>query len=136
MANSYECVYILTPVLSEDQAKEVTKKFSDFLKSNGANMVHEEHWGLKKLAYPIQKKTTGFYHLMEFECDSQLINTLEVEFGRDERVIRFLTVRMDKHMLAFAERRRNKAKQKKEEPVANEASAEDKTKAKAEKVTS
>lgn len=136
MTNRYECIFILTPVLSEDQAKEGTKKFSELLKSNGANMMHEEHWGLKKLAYPIQKKTTGFYHLMEFECEGQLINTLEVEFGRDERVIRFLTVKMDKHMLAFAERRRKKAKEKKDAPVAEEAPADDKTKAKAEKVTS
>ncbi len=136
MANRYECIFILTPVLSENQAEEGTKKFSEFLKSNGANMMHEEHWGLKKLAYPIQKKTTGFYHLMEFEGEGQLINTLEVEFGRDERVIRFLTVKMDKHMLAFAERRRKKAKEKKEAPAAEEAPAEKPAETKTEKVTS
>ena len=116
-------MYILTPVLSEDQAKEGTKKFSDLLKGEGANIIHEEHWGLKKLAYPIQKKTTGFYHLVEFEGDNQLVNKLEVEFGRDERVIRFLTMKLDKHAIAYSERRKNKAKQKKEEPVVEKVSA-------------
>ena len=86
MQTRYETVFILTPVLSEDQVKEAVSKFEGFLKTNGATMVHQENWGLRKLAYPIQKKSTGFYHLFEFEAPGDLINKFEVEFKRDERV--------------------------------------------------
>lgn len=111
MTNRYETVFILTPVLSEEQAKETVAKFRDLLKEGGAKVHHEEDWGLRKLAYPIQKKSTGFYHLFEFECEGSLIADLELAFRRDERVIRFLTVKMDKHAIAYAERKRGKAKE-------------------------
>ncbi len=110
MVNRYETVFILTPVLSEDQTKEAVKKYTAYLKEQGASIVHEETWGLKKLAYPIQKKSTGFYHLVEFEAETSLIKPLETEFIRDERVLRFLTVKMDKDHIEFAESRRNKSK--------------------------
>lgn len=110
MSNRYETVFILTPVLSEDQTKETVKKFVSYLKNAGAKVQHEESWGLKKLAYPIQKKSTGFYYLVEFEADTSLIKPLETEFIREERVLRFLTVKMDKHHIEFAESRRNKSK--------------------------
>lgn len=112
MNNRYETVFILTPVLSEDQAKEAVKKFTGYLKNNGAKIVHEENWGLRKLAYPIQKKSTGFYYLIEFEAESGIIRPLETEFIRDERVMRFLNVKMDKHHINFAESRRNKSNKK------------------------
>ncbi len=105
MTNRYETVFILTPVLSEDQAKEAVTKFKDLLKEGNGKVRHEENWGMRKLAYPIQKKSTGFYHLIEFESDPSLIAKLETEYRRDERVIRFLTVAMDKHHIAFAESR-------------------------------
>jgi small subunit ribosomal protein S6 len=108
MQTRYETVFILTPVLSDDQVKEAVSKFESYLKTNGGNIIHQENWGLRKLAYPIQKKTTGFYHLMEFEAPGELISKLEVEFKRDERVLRFLTVKMEKHHIAFAESRRTK----------------------------
>lgn len=104
--NRYETVFILTPVLSDDQVKEAVGKFKNVLKELGANIIHEENWGLKKLAYPIQKKSTGFYTLFEFEASGSAINTLEVEFKRDERIMRFLTVKMENHHIAFAEKRR------------------------------
>ncbi len=104
----YETVFILTPVLSEDQVKEAVAKFEKFLKDGGAKIVNQDSWGLKKLAYPIQKKSTGFYHLMEFEATGELIATLEVELKRDERIMRFLTVKMSKEHIAFAEKQRNK----------------------------
>jgi small subunit ribosomal protein S6 len=106
----YETVFILTPVLSDDQTKEAVKKVSAYLKNAGANITYEEDWGLKKLAYPIQKKSTGFYHLVEFEADPSLIKPLETELIRDERIMRFLTVKMDKDHIEFAESRRNKSK--------------------------
>lgn len=110
MANRYETVFIMTPVLSEDQTKETVKKFKDYLKKEGSKVQHEENWGLRKLAYPIQKKTTGFYHLIEHESAGDMIGKFEVEFKRDERIMRFLTVKMDKHHIAFAEKVRSKAK--------------------------
>ena len=108
MTTRYETVFILTPVLSEDQAKEAVKKFKDLLKKGSGKVHHEENWGMRKLAYPIQKKSSGFYHLLEFECEPALVDKLETEFRRDERVIRFLTTKMDKHHIDFAKRRRSK----------------------------
>lgn len=105
--NRYETVFIMTPVLSEEQAKETVEKFKSLIKDNGGKIVHEDHWGLRKLAYPIQKKTTGFYQLLEFEYDTQKLAELELEFRREERVIRFLTTKMEKHHITYAESRRS-----------------------------
>ncbi len=115
MLNQYETVFIVTPVLSEDQMKEAVQKFRKFLKDNGAEMIHEEDWGLKRLAYPIQKKSTGFYHLFEYKLEGALIDKLEVTYKRDERILRFLTVKLDKYAVAYNEKKRMKAKEKKEE---------------------
>jgi small subunit ribosomal protein S6 len=108
--NHYETVFILNPVLSDTQIEEAVKKYEALLKSHKCKMVHKEDWGLKKLAYTIQNKNSGFYHLFQFEGEGEVINTLEVEFRRDERVMRFLTVKLDKHALAWAEKRRKKVK--------------------------
>ncbi len=110
----YETVFILTPVLSEDQMKEAVKKYRDFLKSKKAEIVHEENWGMRKLAYPIQKKSTGFFQLIEFKTEGDIVKSLEVEFKRDERIIRFLTVKLDKHAVAYNAKKRRKAKEAKE----------------------
>ncbi|PLW92372.1 MAG: 30S ribosomal protein S6 [Marinilabiliales bacterium] len=115
MANRYETVFIMTPVLSDDQTKETVNKFKDFIVSNGGEIKHEEDWGMKKLAYPIQKKTTGFYHLIEFESDGQVIGNLETQFKRDERIIRFLTVGLDKYGVAYVEKRRRLKAEKEQE---------------------
>ena len=106
--NTYETVFIMNPVLSDDQVKETVKKFVDHIKANKGTITHEENWGLKKLKYTIQKKKTGFYYLVEFQADGKIINDYEVEFKRDERVIRWQTVRLDKFALEYAERRKNK----------------------------
>ena len=106
--NYYETVFILTPVLSDKQTKETVEKFKKSLKSSGAKINHEESWGLKKLAYPIQKKSTGFYFLLEFQAEGSSINKLEVELKMDEKVMRFLTMKMDKDHVEYAEKRRNK----------------------------
>ena len=111
--NHYETVFISTPVLSDVQIKEAVKKYHDFIVDNGGEIVHEEDWGLKKLAYPIQKKTTGFYHLIEFKADPTFIAKLEVQYRRDERIIRFLTFALDKHAIAYSERRRANKSEKK-----------------------
>ena len=111
--NSYETVFILTPVLSDDQTKEAVQKFESEISSLGGKIKHKENWGLRKLAYPIQKKSTGFYFLFEFEAEGQLISDFELILKRDERVMRFLTTRMDKDHLAYAEKRRAKMGEKK-----------------------
>jgi len=97
-------------VLSEEQAAETVDKFKKFLKGKGAKIKHEENWGLRKLAYPIQKKTTGFYHLIEFEATGEVIGPFETEYRRDERILRFLTTAMDKYHVEYAESRRAKGK--------------------------
>ncbi|WP_442266430.1 30S ribosomal protein S6 [Tenacibaculum sp. ZS6-P6] len=108
--NHYETVFILNPVLSEGQIKETVKKFEDYLVSKGAEMIHKEDWGLKKLAYPIQKKKSGFYHLFEFKSAGEVISPFELEFRRDDSIMRYLTVKLDKHAAAWAEKRRQRVK--------------------------
>ncbi|APG59692.1 30S ribosomal protein S6 [Christiangramia salexigens] len=110
--NNYETVFILNPVLSDEQIKETVKKYEDFLVSKGAEMVAKEDWGLRKLAYPIQHKKSGFYHLFEFQAPGEAIEPLELEFRRDERMMRYLTVKLDKHAIAWAEKRRKRNKEK------------------------
>jgi small subunit ribosomal protein S6 len=114
MLNQYETVFIATPVLSDAQFKEVVTKFSGLI-SAAAELIHDEDWGLKKLAYPIQKKSTGFYHLFEFKSDPSFIEKLEIEFRRDERIIRFLTFKLDKHAVEYSAKRKLKVKAKAEE---------------------
>lgn len=109
MANQYETVFIMTPVLSDDQMKETVQKFEKILADKGAEIVHQENWGLRKLEYPIQKKSSGFYHLIEFKADSTVVAELELQYRRDERIMRFLTVSMDKYAIAYAEKRRANA---------------------------
>jgi small subunit ribosomal protein S6 len=104
--NHYETVFILTPVLSDAQIKEAVDKFKDYLTANGAEIVNEEAWGLRKLAYPIQKKSTGFYCLFEFKGEPTIVKKLETAYRRDERVLRFLTFRLDKYAVEYAEKRR------------------------------
>ena len=112
--NHYETVFILTPVLSDEQMKETVDKFKKLLTDNGAEILNEEAWGLKKMAYAIDKKSTGFYGLLEFKADPTLINTLEVGYRRDERVIRFITVKLDKYAAEYAIKRKNKYAKKQE----------------------
>ena len=113
--NQYETVFILTPVLSDVQMKEAVEKFKGFLTAEGAEIINEENWGLKKLAYPIEKKSTGFYQLIEFNADPAVIKKLEVNYRRDERVIRYITIKMDKYAAEYAAKRRNVKSAKKED---------------------
>ena len=110
--NHYETVFILNPVLSDSQIEEAVKKYESLLESQKCKIVHKEDWGLKKLAFTIQNKNSGFYHLLQFEGEGEVINALEVEFRRDERVMRFLTVKLDVHAQEWAEKRRKRIKSK------------------------
>ncbi len=113
--NNYETVFIVTPVLSEAQVQEVADKFQGVITENGGQIVNRENWGLKKLAYPIQKKTTGFYFFIEFTGEGAIVDTIETQFRRDERIIRFLTFKQDKYAVEYSERRRAKLSNKQEE---------------------
>jgi small subunit ribosomal protein S6 len=115
MLRQYETVFILTPVLSDIQMKEAVTKFRDMILAHEGEIVYEEDWGLKKLAYPIQKKNTGFYHLIGFKANPEFIEKLEIQYRRDERVIRYLTFAMDRHAIAYAEKKHGPAKE--EAPV-------------------
>ena len=118
----YEIVIVLTPLLSEETSKEAIAKFNKLIADGGAEIVQEDNWGLRKLAYPIQKKTTGYYHLTEFRAPGELINKLEIELRRDERVLRFLTISLDKHAIAYNEKKRSGAFNQKK-PVKTEEAA-------------
>ena len=112
MMNQYETVFIMTPVLSDQQMKETVEKFKGILTAAGAEIINEEEWGLKTMAYPIQKKSTGFYELIEFKAEPTVIAKLEVAFRRDERVIRYITVKNEKYAVEYAAKRRNKFNKK------------------------
>ena len=106
MLSQYETTFILTPVLSEDDAKKAISAYVELLKNQGAEIIHQEYWGLKNLRYPIQKKTTGIYHLVEFKGPAKAVDTLEIAFRRDESVFRYLTVRLDKYAVKYNDDKR------------------------------
>ena len=106
MVRQYEAVFIMTPVLSEDQMKETVNKFEQIMLNNGCEIIHQENWGMRKLAYPIMKKSSGFYHLFEFKADGQFIREFETQLKRDERIIRYLTVALDKDAIEYNKKRR------------------------------
>ena len=104
---NYESVIILTPVLSEKMLKDAIDSYKKLITENGGELIHDENWGLTKMAYPIQKKTTGFYQIFEFtSTNPDLIDKMELAFRRDEQVLRYLTIKLDKHAIVYNERRR------------------------------
>ena len=117
MIKQYETVFIATPVLSEAQMKEAVAKYTKLITDNGGEIVHQEDWGLKQLAYPIQHKTSGFYYLIEFKADSQFVGILETQYHRDERILRYITVALDKHAVAYAQHRREAREMKRSNPA-------------------
>jgi len=118
---NYETVFILNPVLSDEQMKDTVQKFVKVITDAKAEIINEEQWGLRKLAYPIQHKSTGFYNLVEFSADPQTVDKLETEFRRDEAVMRFLTTVLDKHAVEYNARRRKGAFRKDKKKTKEEA---------------
>ena len=113
--NNYETVFILTPVLSAEQVKEAVEGVKKELTDGGATIVNVEEWGMRKLAYPIEKKSTGFYVLVEFDAEPTIVNKIETYFRRQDRVIRFITVKNDKYAAEYAAKRRSLKQAKAEE---------------------
>ena len=105
--NQYETVFIVNPVLSVSQMKEtVVTKFRELITNNNGEIIHEEDWGVKKLAYPIKKKTSGYYYLIEFKSNPEFVLKFETEYRRDERILRFLTIKLDKFAIEYNEKKR------------------------------
>lgn len=126
MMNNYETVFILTPDLSADQTKETVDKFVSMITDNGGELANREEWGMRKLAYPIQAKSTGYYVFVEFKSEPSFISTLEVNYRRDDKVMRFLTFRQDKFAHEYAEkRRRNRKETKAADEVASTTTEEE-----------
>lgn len=121
MLKHYELVVIYTPILSDDDLKKTIKHYASFVTENGGEMVHQETWGLRQMAYPIDKKTTGIYHLYEFKGPGELIQKMEVQFGRDDRIMRFVFTKMDKYAVEWAEKRRKKLANKDQEKEKEES---------------
>ncbi len=105
---SYELMVVFTPVLAEDGYKTAQKKFADLIKEHGGTVTHQDAWGLRSLAYPIAKKTTGLYWVVEFSATTDLNAKLEVQMNRDENIMRHMVTRLDKYAVAYNNRKRNK----------------------------
>jgi small subunit ribosomal protein S6 len=105
--SNYELMVIFTPVLSEEDFKASQKKYEDFIKENGGSTVFSNPWGLKSLAYPIQKKTTGIYWILEFTAPTDLNEKLKIQLLRDEQVMRHMVTKLDKYAVEYNYRKRN-----------------------------
>ena len=121
--HNYEAAVIFTPVLSETQLKEAVKSYREFIPAANGKIVNEEAWGLTKLAYSIDKKSSGFYHFLEFTAPGDLIAKMDVIFKRDERVLCYMNLRLDKHAIAYNEKRKSGAFKKKTKAVTTEATS-------------
>jgi small subunit ribosomal protein S6 len=108
--NNYELMVIFTPVLSEEDFKTAQKKYASLVKDNGGEVLHENAWGLKSLAYPIQKKTTGLYWVLEYTAPSDFNEKLKIQLLRDEAVLRHLCTKLDKYAVEYNGRKRSGVK--------------------------
>ena len=105
--NNYELMVIFTPVLSEEDFRAEQKKYARFLTDNGGNLMAENAWGLKSLAYPIQKKTTGLYWVLEYAAPAEFNEKLKVQLLRDENVLRHLATKLDKYAVEYNQKKRS-----------------------------
>jgi len=105
--NNYELMVIFTPVLSEDEFKAAQKKYADFVTENGGNVVHSQPWGLKSLAYPIHKKTTGIYWVLEYSAPSNFNEKLKIQILRDEQIMRHMMTSLDKYAVEYNAKKRS-----------------------------
>lgn len=128
---NYEVTFIIDPVLSGDEIKQTADTYIDHLKAEGCNIVHIGNTGLRQLAYTIKKRNSGVYYTVEFSCETgTLIDKMELALRRDERIIRFLTVSLDKFGVKYNDdKRKGLIGRKKEEPKDAEESAEETKKA-------
>ena len=105
--NNYELMVIFTPVLSDEEFKSAQKKYVDFITSNKGGMVHSNPWGLRSLAYPVQKKTTGIYWVLEYSASSDINEKLKIQLLRDEQVLRHIVIKLDKYAVEYNNKKRS-----------------------------
>jgi small subunit ribosomal protein S6 len=105
--NNYELMVIFTPVLSDEEFKAAQRKFTTLVTDNGGSIVGENPWGLKSLAYPVQKKTTGLYWVTEFTAPSDFNEKLKIQLLRDESVLRHLLTKLDKYAVEYNNKKRS-----------------------------
>jgi len=105
--NNYELMVIFTPVLSDEDFKNAQKKYSKFITDNAGEIVASNPWGLKSLAYPVQKKTTGIYWILEYQAASDLNEKLKIQLLRDEQVMRHMMTKLDKNAVEYNHVKRN-----------------------------
>ncbi|MBA2498760.1 MAG: 30S ribosomal protein S6 [Chitinophagaceae bacterium] len=105
--NNYELMVIFTPVLSDDEFKSALKKYTGYITENGGEIVSENPWGLKSLAYPVDKKTTGLYWVLEFRGLSDFNEKLKIQLLRDESVLRHLLCKLDKYAVEYNAKKRS-----------------------------
>jgi len=121
----YEVTFIVDPVLSGDEIKKTAKAYEDLLKDHGATMVNVDDLGLKQLAYPIKKKTSGIYYVLEYKTPAgTFLPKFELALKRDERILRFLNVRLDRYGIKYNEDKRNGLIGKKREKAVEEVKEE------------
>lgn len=110
MKKHYETIFIVSPLVTDTQLKETVARFRKLMTNGGGEIVHEEDWGLRKFAYPIKKKSSGYYHLIEFKATPELIQKIETEYNRDELILRYLTVTLEKYGIEYNAKRRREGK--------------------------
>ncbi|MGB1241583.1 MAG: 30S ribosomal protein S6 [Chitinophagales bacterium] len=126
MGRNYELVIVITPVLKDAEQKELANAYIDLLKTYGAEIIEKDFWGLKQLAYPIKKKTTGVYMVVEYKSEVDVIDKVELQLKRDERILRFLTTRLDKHAIEYNDKKRQGLVGRNRKKKAGEQQAESK----------
>jgi small subunit ribosomal protein S6 len=104
---NYELMVIFTPVLSDDDYKAAQKKFAALVTETGGAILNEKPWGLKSLAYPIAKKTTGLYWVMEYTAPSDFNEKLKIQLLRDDNVMRHMFTALDKYAVEYNTRKRS-----------------------------
>jgi len=105
--NNYELMVIFTPVLSDEEFKAEQKKYAALVKNGGGSVVAENAWGLKSLAYPIRKKTTGLYWVLEYTAPSEFNEKLKTQILRDENILRHLATKLDKYAVEYNQKKRS-----------------------------
>jgi small subunit ribosomal protein S6 len=107
---NYETTFLVKPGLDDAEYKDIIAKFTKFIIDNGGEVINQEIWGMRKLAYEIQRHSSAYYVFTEFRSNVDVNPVLEREYSFDERIIRYLTVKLDKDAAAWNERRRAKLK--------------------------
>ena len=104
----YEFTFIVDPVLSGDEVKATAEHVQKDLKGFGATIVAVDEMGLRQLAYSIKKRSSGVYYTIEFGCDvADWLAKFELNMKRNERLLRFLTVKLDKYGIKDNDDKRN-----------------------------